>query len=246
MRIALMADIHANREAFTACLAHAARYGVDRYVFLGDYVGYGADPAWVVDTVMEQVSRGAVALLGNHDHAIADLGERMNPNAETAIRWTRGQLGPAARAFLAARPTRAEEEDRLFIHAAGAAPATWLYVIGRDDASRCLDATSARLVFCGHVHVPVIFGSRGKGPPIRFHPVTDVAVPLLRQRRWLGVLGSVGQPRDGDPGASYAVLDTVRHELTYFRVPYDIDTAAAKIRNAGLPEALAQRLSAGR
>ena len=246
MRTALMADIHGNREAFTACLADAERLGVDRYVFLGDYVGYGADPAWVVDTVMERVSQDAVALLGNHDHAIANHNERMNPNAETAIRWTRGRLGPAARAFLEALPIRTEDGDRLFIHAAGAAPTTWLYVTNRDEASRCLSATSARVVVCGHVHVPAIFGGRGKGAPIRFQPVTDVAVPLLRQRRWVCVLGSVGQPRDGDPGASYAVLDDARHEVTYFRVPYDIDAAAAKIRLAGLPEALAQRLHEGR
>lgn len=246
MRIALMADIHGNREAFTACLADAERHRVDRFAFLGDYVGYGADPAWVVDTIMERVARGAVALLGNHDHAIANLKERMNPNAEVAIQWTRGQLGPAARAFLEARPVRAAEEDRLFIHAAGQAPATWQYVVNRDDASRCLAATSARLVFCGHVHVPAVFGNRGKSPPIRFQPVTDVAVPLLRQRRWVCVLGSVGQPRDGNPGASYAILDVDRHELTYVRVPYDVDAAAAKIREAGLPEALAQRLFRGR
>lgn len=246
MRIALMADIHGNREALTACLADAERRGVDRFVFLGDYVGYGADPVWVVDTLMERVERGAIALLGNHDHAIANLRERMNPNAEIAIQWTRGQLGPVARAFLEARPTLSEDSDRLFIHAAGQAPAAWHYVINRDDASRCLAATSARLVFCGHVHIPAVFGGRGNGAPIRFQPVTGIAVPLLRQRRWVCVLGSVGQPRDSDPGASYAVLDADRHELTYLRVPYDIDAAATKIRQAGLPEALAQRLSAGR
>lgn len=246
MRIALMADIHANREAFSACLAHARAHGAERFAFLGDYVGYGADPGWVVDTVMAEVRAGAAAVLGNHDHAIAEPRETMNPYAEMAIAWTRGQLGPEARGFLAGLPTGVGDEERLYIHAGGKAPDHWRYVVDSGEAARCIGDQAARLTFCGHVHVPAVFGARAGGPPIRFRPVSGVAIPLLRHRRWLCVLGSVGQPRDGDPGASYAILDTRADEITYLRVPYDFDATAEKIRRAGLPEALALRLSRGR
>ena len=245
MRIALMADIHANREAFEACLAHADAREIDRLVLLGDYVGYGADPVWVVDRVMALVADGATAILGNHDHAVADDRENMNPNATLAMAWTRGQLGPAARSFLATLPTSVEDEDRLYVHADGQPPKRWLYVTDADDAARCLGANHAPVTFCGHVHVPAIFGVTATGKITNFRPVAGIPVPLLRQRRWLGVLGSVGQPRDGIAAASYAILDTQRAEITYHRVPYDIAGAAAKIRDAGLPEALAARLASG-
>src|SRR6266542_2948627 len=100
MRIALLSDIHSNREALEACLAHAVRHQAERYVFLGDYVGYGADPRWVLDTVADYVARGAVAVLGNHDSAVLDGTENMNETATTAIDWTRGQLGAAHRDFI--------------------------------------------------------------------------------------------------------------------------------------------------
>ncbi len=245
MRIALMADLHANRAAVEACLAHAGRRGAERYVFLGDYVGYGADPGWVVETIRNHVARGALAVLGNHDHAIAEPRESMNANARIAIDWTRERLDASARAFLAGLPTSHADEARLYIHAGGAVPRRWTYVVGPDDAASCLAGSSARLVFCGHVHIPAVFAAASSGRPSAFTPVPGVAIPLLRQRRWVAVLGSVGQPRDGDPSACYALLDTVRDELTYERVPYDIDATAARIRAAGLPEALAARLFQG-
>ena len=104
MLIALMADVHANRQAFSACLDHARESGARRYVLLGDYVGYGADPAWAVAKVMELVEGGATAVLGNHDAAIASPSDRMHEEARTAIDWTRGQLGAEERRFLANLP----------------------------------------------------------------------------------------------------------------------------------------------
>ena len=100
MLIALLSDIHANREAFAACLAQARHRGAERFVLLGDYVGYGADPEWTARTVMELVDRGAMAVLGNHDHAVSDPREQMNAAAQTAMEWTRGVLGAAERKFL--------------------------------------------------------------------------------------------------------------------------------------------------
>jgi len=134
MLIALMSDIHANREAFSACLAHAASYPVDRYVFLGDYVGYGADPGWAVDTVMDHVERGAIALLGNHDEAISAARVQMNEVALAAIEWTRTRLDARQREFLSRLPLTMEEADRLYVHASAQTPAAWHYVTDVHEA----------------------------------------------------------------------------------------------------------------
>jgi diadenosine tetraphosphatase ApaH/serine/threonine PP2A family protein phosphatase len=245
MRIALMTDIHGNREAMTACLEHADRQGVDRYVFLGDYVGYGADPAWVVETVMARVDAGAVAVLGNHDSAMMSADERMNSIATAAIEWTRTQLAPAHVDFLATLPLIVEDGARLYVHASAQTPAAWPYVTDLYAASKSLMATDAQSTFCGHTHVPALFHMSMTGKFAGFEPVDRVDIPLTRQRRWLAVIGAVGQPRDRNPAACYAVLDDERDVLTYYRVPYDIETAARKIRAAALPALLAQRLFEG-
>jgi diadenosine tetraphosphatase ApaH/serine/threonine PP2A family protein phosphatase len=245
MLIALMADIHANREAFEACLWHARAHRAQQWIFLGDHVNYGADPEWVVETIMDYVSRGAIALLGNHDAAVADRRPTMGGPAEKAIEWTRVQLGATQRAFLAGLPLTFKQDDTLFVHADATAPRKWNYVADQYDAARSLKATRCRMTICGHVHKPATYNISETGHLTAFRPITGAAVPLLRQRRWLAVLGSVGQPRDGNPAASYAILDTERNQITYFQVPYDIDAAAAKIREAGLPEMLAERLRWG-
>jgi diadenosine tetraphosphatase ApaH/serine/threonine PP2A family protein phosphatase len=245
MRIALMTDVHGNREAFAACLDHAAQAGVDRYVFLGDYVGYGADPGWVIDTVMSQVERGAIALLGNHDVAVLTDENDMNEAAAAAIVWTRTQLDERQRAFLADLPLFVEEEDRLYVHASAFEADRWHYVTNLYAASRSLLATQAHATFCGHTHVPALFHMSLTGKFASFDPVERVDIPLNPQRRWLAVIGSVGQPRDRDPAACYAVLDDARYTLTYVRVPYDIESAARKIEAAGLPAILAARLFEG-
>ena len=241
-----MADIHANREAFAACLADARDQGATHHALLGDYVGYGADPVWVVEEIMTLVSRGAAAVRGNHDHAVADRRQTMNPDARAALDWTRDRLAPGHRAFLESLPFRVEEEDRFYVHAGGRPPGRWGYVVDAEDAAGCLGATAARLVACGHVHIPALYQAAGAARPVRFRPVPDAPVPLLRRRRWVVVLGSVGQPRDGDPSACYALLDAVSAEIVYRRVPYDVAATQAKIRAAGLPDALAQRLAEGR
>jgi diadenosine tetraphosphatase ApaH/serine/threonine PP2A family protein phosphatase len=245
MRIALLSDIHGNREALTACLDHAGRNQVDRFVFLGDYVGYGADPVFVIETVMEHVARGAVALLGNHDAAVLEPDPRMTDAAFTAMEWTRDRLGPAHRAFIEGLRLSYEDNGRLYVHANAHAPAEWNYVTGLYSASKCLMATQAQATFCGHTHVPMLFHMSMTGKIASFEPVDRVEIPLTARRRWLAVIGSVGQPRDHNPAACYAILDTARGVLTYIRVPYDVETAARKIRDAGLPIELSFRLAEG-
>jgi diadenosine tetraphosphatase ApaH/serine/threonine PP2A family protein phosphatase len=245
VRIALFADIHANRPAFAACLAQARDLGAQRTVLLGDYVGYGADPEWAVTTVMDLVDHGAIAVRGNHDSAVGNPNERLNLAAQVVIEWTRGELGRPERQFLDALPLALTEDDRLYVHADASKPEVWRYVLDVGDAVRSIDATPARITLCGHVHVPMLYTMSKTGKTSAFAPTTGVAVPLLPGRRWLAVLGSVGQPRDGNPAASYAMLDTERGELTYCRAPYDVEEAAARIRNNGLPLWLADRLSRG-
>jgi diadenosine tetraphosphatase ApaH/serine/threonine PP2A family protein phosphatase len=242
----MLADIHANREAFEACLRDVETRDIDQLVLLGDYVGYGADPEWVVDKVMQLVDGGARAVLGNHDNGVSDLRETMTADAEVAMLWTRNQLGPRQRAFLAALPMRVEEDGRLFVHANVHADASWLYVDGAPRARRAIDEGGAQVVFCGHVHVPLLYGVTATDKMVSFRPVTGAPVPLPRHRRWLGVLGSVGQPRDGNTAASYSVLDTDDNEVTWLRVPYDVEGAAKKIEQNFLPQGLADRLRRGR
>jgi diadenosine tetraphosphatase ApaH/serine/threonine PP2A family protein phosphatase len=243
--IALFADMHANRQAFDACLAQARDFGAERYVLLGDFVGYGADPDWVVTTAMDLVDQGALAVLGNHDSAIADPRVQMNVEAKVAIEWTRGELGTALRRFLTKLPLRINDDDRLYVHSDASNPAGWIYVVSTVEASRSLAFDPAQITFCGHVHRPAIYSMSPTAKMTAFTPVTGAAVPLLQGRRWLAVLGSVGQPRDGNPAASFAMFDTDKRELTYCRVPYDVEQAVATIRKKGLPRWLADRLLVG-
>jgi diadenosine tetraphosphatase ApaH/serine/threonine PP2A family protein phosphatase len=246
MLTALFADIHGNRQALEACLDHARAHHADRYAFLGDYVGYGAEPEWVVDTVRQHVDQGAIAVVGNHDRAISDPSISMNRDAEAAIVWTRTRLSPEAREFLARLPMTIEDSTRLYVHGDASAPSRFIYVTSSDAARHSLHATHAQTTFCGHVHVPAIYALSTTEKLTSFQPVPGIAIPLLKQRRWISVLGAVGQPRDGHVAASYAMFDDHASEITYHRVPYDVDTAAAKVRAASLPHSLADRLLKGR
>jgi len=246
MRLALLADLHANLRAVEACLDHARKQGADRLVFLGDYVGYGPEPQEVVELVERASARGAMAVAGNHDQAVAESRETMNSDAEIAMAWTRGQLGSAAREFLASLPLRFEDESRLYVHASPQTYPAWIYVNDGPAAKRALEASRAQTVFCGHTHQPALHGITATGQLVSFQPVPSVPIPLPKHRRWLTVVGSVGQSRDGDPAAAYAMLDTGRCDLTHFRVPYDVEGAALAILQAGLPPSLAERLRKGR
>ena len=247
MRIAILADVHANLEAFRACLDHARARGTERFVLLGDLVGYGASPEAVLEIAMALVAAGALALLGNHDEAAASgSGAGMNDMAALAIAWTHRRLTPPQRRFLTGLPLTHEEDGRLFVHADASAPNRWRYASDAEAARRSIEATDAHVTICGHVHRPALYSLGETAKVSAFTPVCGVPVPLTRRRRWLAVLGAVGQPRDGNPAACYALLDTARGEIAWQRVPYDVAAAAAKIRAAGLPASLADRLFLGR
>ena len=246
VRLAVFADIHANRQAFSACLDVARARGAERFICLGDVVGYGADPEWAVDTVMDLVAGGAVIVMGNHDSAVSTPSESMNAVAQAAIVWTRGRLSAPQRRFLKELPLTRQEDDRLYVHSEASHPARWHYVSGTPDAARSIEATSAHVTFCGHIHKPALYSMSSAAKMTSFIPTSELPVQLTGGRRWLAVLGSVGQPRDGNPAAAFAMFDTASREITYCRVPYDVEAAADRIRANGLPHWLADRLLVGK
>lgn len=243
MKLALLADVHGNIEALEACLAHAETEGAEAYVLLGDLVGYGADPAAVVERVMQLGPRVAAAVMGNHDAAAAGRGnEPMNDEAQAAIDWTRPQLSPRHHAYLAALPLIVADGDVTWVHATADHPEVFNYVASAYEARASLDAAGTRYVFCGHVHDPMLYYLGADGRLAPFVPTPGVSIPVGRHRSWLGIVGSCGQPRDGKTGAWYALFDRSAGRLTYHRVAYDTAGAAAKIRAAGLPERFAAQI----
>jgi diadenosine tetraphosphatase ApaH/serine/threonine PP2A family protein phosphatase len=245
-KIALITDLHANREAIEAVLDHARALGIGRFALLGDFVGYGADPGWVVDRAREMVEEGALAVVGNHDMAVVKgPASTMRDEAREAIAWTRSRLRDDQLDFLAELPLTQTLDDQLYVHANANAPHLWGYIQGRLDAVRSLHATDARYTFCGHVHEPRLYHLSATGKTGEFVPSGGVEIPVPPHRQWLVIPGSAGQPRDGNPAACYAVFDRAVATLAYHRVPYDHETASAKIRAANLPQRLAARLVDG-
>ncbi len=245
MRVALLSDIHANLEALTACLDHARARGVDAFALLGDFVGYGADAVATVDIVMRLAQDGAVAIKGNHDAAMERPGSYFNFDARASLDWARASLRDDQHAFLAALPLTVERSPSFFVHASAALPARWDYVDSPGAAARCVEASKATYTFCGHVHDQVLYFTNPRGRMTKFVPAPGTPIPMRGSRQWLAIVGTVGQPRDRNPAAAYAIFDDAAHEITFLRVAYDHLAAAAKIRAAGLPEALAYRVEAG-
>jgi diadenosine tetraphosphatase ApaH/serine/threonine PP2A family protein phosphatase len=245
VRIALLSDIHGNVEALEACLAHARADGAQRYAFLGDFVGYGAEPGAVVDIVTRHAADGAIALKGNHDAAIAQPAGYFNDAAQAALVWARASMTPQQKAFIAALPLIAHEGDVCYVHASAAYPERWEYVDGGGAATRCADAACTAYTFCGHVHDQVLYFEMPTGKMREFRPTPGTPIPVRGHRRWVALVGSVGQPRDRRTAAAYTMFDLTRRELTFHRVAYDAHLAAAKIRRCGLPESLAHRVELG-
>ncbi|MFQ6673092.1 MAG: metallophosphoesterase family protein [Candidatus Tectimicrobiota bacterium] len=244
MRVAILSDIHGNLEALEAVLAYVAGQAVDRLVCLGDLVGYGADPNPCCERIRE-VTIEVVA--GNHDHAAVGLTDvtQFNPFARQAAEWTARVLARDHRHYLERLPftlTLAEEGATL-VHATPRGPEAWAYLFDPVEALPEFGAFTTQWCFIGHTHCPVVFVRTPNGG------VMGVPADRLRGQdgyRYIVNVGSVGQPRDGDPRAAYAVYDHATGTLELHRVAYDIEAAQDKIRTAGLPPVLAERLSHGR
>jgi diadenosine tetraphosphatase ApaH/serine/threonine PP2A family protein phosphatase len=249
MKIALLSDLHANRHALEACLADAHLRGAQQYAFLGDLVGYGAEPGAVLDIVMAMAREGAWVLRGNHDDAALGAAVGTDRADGAGAEWTRSQLTPAHCAFMHKLPLSLQHDFILLVHASANDPQRWDYVKDSISASLSLNAAAsagASHVFCGHVHEQRLFFQGAAGRVMAFEPTPDIAVPTPRHRRWQATVGSVGQPRDGRREAMYAIFDKAAPQVTFVRVPYDHEAAARAIIAAGLPEFYAQRLAQGR
>ncbi|HWK09525.1 MAG TPA: metallophosphoesterase family protein [Vicinamibacterales bacterium] len=246
MRYLVLSDIHANLEAIETVLDHAEG-AWDRSLVLGDLVGYGADPAAVIARV--RALEPAAIIRGNHDKVACGLDDarEFNNVARIAAAWTAAQLSTEDREYLRALPQGpADIDDRVEI-CHGAPFDEDHYIFDAGDARRALAAASRALCLFGHTHLPVVFrrvdDAFSGGTP---NPDAETVVKLQRGVRYLINPGSVGQPRDGDARAAYAILDDEAQELTMIRVRYPVEDAQAKILSAGLPPSLANRLALGR
>jgi diadenosine tetraphosphatase ApaH/serine/threonine PP2A family protein phosphatase len=246
-RIAFFADVHSNLEALEACLDHARQQGAEKFVFLGDLVGYNANPNEVLERVMQLISLGhAIAIRGNHDTAcFENYKDRMNPIAHLAIEWTMSKLSHEHIDFLKNLPLVLHEEDRCYVHASAYQPEAWHYVTDGLSAWRSAESSGKIYTFSGHVHEQALYYQSSVGKLICFTPHPGEAVPTGRHRRWVAIAGSVGQPRDNNPKANYLLFDA-ENECTYFhRVSYNHVLTADKIMSVGLPEDLSKRLLKG-
>ncbi|MCZ6636277.1 MAG: metallophosphoesterase family protein [bacterium] len=239
MRLAVFSDIHGNLEALQAVLEQIDQLGVDRLLCLGDVVGYGADPNACSEQVFEVAE---VVLIGNHDRAALGLEdtEFFNPIALSAIRWTADVLANGPLGCLRACPLTVEEGDTLYAHASPFEPAAWHYLHEPHEGRHALSLTEARLCFVGHSHHAFICSEFGVAL------IGQGEVALSPDDRYLVNVGSVGQPRDGDPRAAFLIWDQEALTVRLYRTEYDIATAQTKIRAAHLPGALADRLGIGR
>lgn len=246
MRYLVLSDIHANLEALDAVLEASAGAGCDDLLVLGDLVGYGADPNAVVERIRALKPRAVIR--GNHDKVGAGIepSDAFNTVARAAIRWTYEALSDDNRDWLAELPAGPLAVDDLLEICHGTPFDEDMYVFDDADVLRAMQASSRRLCLYGHTHVQVGYRLAAQSLTLE---TADIRRPLhvtIAHGHYLINPGSVGQPRDGDPRAGYAVYDAGRQVVEIYRIPYPIERAQARIREAGLPEALAQRLAIGR
>lgn len=240
MRYAILSDIHGNLPALRAVLADAEGRA-DGVLCLGDTVGYGAEPRLCVELVAQ---RAAAVVGGNHEYAVAGLLDLawFNRYARAAAEWTQEQLDDDHRAYIRGLPLTAEVGDATLVHASPRHPEEWDYLVTAGDGFEAFGAFATRYCFVGHSHVPGVWSLGSSGPE---HDATAADVTAAHGRRYLVNVGSVGQPRDRDPRAAYALWDADAGHVAIRRVPYDVKAARASIEAAGLPRFLADRLASG-
>jgi predicted phosphodiesterase len=246
MKIAVLADVHANLPALEAVADDLARQGADMVWHLGDAVGYGSDPFACLQMLADL---DALMIIGNHEEAACDLNEALgfNPTAAEAIRWTHESLSPADRENLSSLPVNAKTDSGVFLFH-GLPGNTSGYIRTTEIAQQVFEELGSRdprirISFFGHTHKPMVFTWLDGRPVRRIEP--DEEIILAAGRRYLVNPGSVGQPRNGDPRSQYILFDEDEGVITFRRVNYDIRAAQEGILDAGLPAALAARLSRG-
>jgi len=240
MRYAIISDVHANLEALEAVLQAIDSIGAEKIVCLGDLVGYGASPNECVETIREKAS---VVLLGNHDHAATGGSsiEWFNPHARAAILWTKKVLKPDCAEFLKGLPYTSSIDGAFLVHANPSEPQSWNYIFEPTEALYEFRCFKESICFIGHSHFPLFFVKEGRS----CKAVMPAKFSLDQNKRYIANVGSVGQPRDRIPAASFATLDLPEGVVEFRRVDYDRRLAYDKIVRAGLPKFLAERLMVG-
>lgn len=242
MKYAILSDVHGNLEAFQAVLKDLTQEKVDQTFFLGDSVGYGADPNQCIELLQGLTP---FAVTGNHDWATVGLIEYsyFNPLAKTAIEWTTKELTVSHQEFLKKLPLMQNHHNLTLVHATPYKPAEWDYIFSSQEASLSFQHHEQQICFIGHSHVPIAFEQDEEG---KTYALTDTTFTLSDPHRYIINVGSVGQPRDGDPRAAYGIYNRDDSHFTLKRIPYNIEYAQKKIIEAGLPHFLALRLALGR
>jgi predicted phosphodiesterase len=242
MQVAVLSDIHANRHALEAVLDDVERTGARELWCLGDLVGYGADPNDCVEMIRGSV---AICIAGNHDMAVTgELSlEDFSRGAAVAASWTKDVIRPEHLEYLATLRPLLEDSEISLYHGSPRDP-VWEYVVGALLAELCLDRLPGRIGLVGHSHVALSF-NRLEGSPATGEARRDGETVDISEGSWLLNPGSVGQPRDGDPRAAWMLLDLTAGTATWRRVAYDVLGAQAAIREARLPDSLAERLGYG-
>jgi len=237
---AIVSDIHGNLEALDVVLADIAGHKPASIVCLGDFVGYGASPNECIERLRPMIEH---AVAGNHDLAACGRLKLsyFNSNAAVAARWTETALTPENRAYLQELPYSVQWLDALLVHASPAQPEDWHYVLSPIEAEEEMAAYTQSLCFIGHSHYPGAFDRHND----RIRYTRTAEVRLEKGHRYLVNVGSVGQPRDGDPRAGYLLYDDVERVIRHVRLEYDIAGAMKRILDAGLPRFLAERLQWG-
>ena len=239
-RYAILGDIHSNLEAFDAVVADAKIAGVSDYICLGDVVGYNADPLACLDRIMDME---CAIVMGNHDQYCSsetDLDD-FHPLAAEVILWTRHQLTDAHTEFLRKLPMVKRVSGFTMVHSTLDNPEKWGYVFDEFEAAANFSYQSTPVCFHGHTHIPVMFERQKRVSRSHF-----TRIKVATGTRYFVNVGSVGQPRDGDPRAAYCIYDTGERRIELRRVKYDIPGVQKKILDAGLPERLAKRLQFGK
>jgi diadenosine tetraphosphatase ApaH/serine/threonine PP2A family protein phosphatase len=239
---AVLSDVHSNLEALEAVLADVGRAGAREILCLGDFVGYGASPNECIARLRPVVT---AAVAGNHDVAVVGrvrLGS-FGSNAAQAARWTGTILTPQSQAYLESLPITVRHAGALLVHASPSEPRAWHYVVDAQEARAEFDAFMESLCLIGHLHRPGAYRlDSGTGQVVYRR---DAELPLDPQGRFLVIVPSVGQPRDGDPRAGYLLWDDGRGWVRQVRVDYDLAAARQRILDAGLPSFLGDRLQWG-
>ena len=235
-----MGDIHSNLDAFEATLDDAKSQNVTRYLCVGDVIGYNADPVPCLDRIIEMQ---CTTVLGNHDHYCSSETELddFHPLAAEVIEWTRKQLSQNHISFLQDLSLVKRVSGFTLVHSTLDMPEKWGYVFDEFEAAANFSYQSTPLCFHGHTHVPVVFERQKRVTRSRF-----TRLDVTAGSHYFINVGSVGQPRDGDPRAAYCIYDTESRSVELRRITYDVTKAQEKILKAGLPERLAKRLQFGK